>query len=137
MLQVRASTQDLRIDPRPTHRPVLIADIVTQGADLLAHAGYQVYIPDFFHGEPYSADDFPPDTPEKGAKLGAFFQGAGAPPKTVGAIPSVVKDIESKAGGKIEKWGVVGMCWGGKVRLAAYTLHTRANEIADSDTFSV
>lgn len=91
---------------------------VLQGADFLAHAengpGYQVFIPDFFRGEPYSAADFPPDTPEKGAKLGAFFQGTGAPPKAVGAIPGIIKEIESKAHG-ITKWGIVGMCWGGKV----------------------
>ncbi|CAD6574389.1 MAG: hypothetical protein ASARMPRED_006685 [Alectoria sarmentosa] len=56
----------------------------------------------------------------QGAKLGIFFQCAGTPPKTVATIPSVIKDIEAKAGGKIEKWDVVGMCWGGKVVSYSY-----------------
>ena len=105
----------MQIEPTSPGKRVFCTDTLAQGADMLAHAGYQVYIPDFFHGEPFSSADFPPDTPEKGAKLGTFFQGVAAPPKTVGAIPRVIKDIEAKAGGKIEKWGVVGMCWGGKV----------------------
>ena len=105
----------MHIEPTFPGKPVPCTNTLAQGADMLAHAGYQVYIPDFFHGEPFPSADFPPDTPEKGAKLGAFFQGVAAPPKTVGAIPGVIKDIETKAGGKIEKWGVVGMCWGGKV----------------------
>ena len=100
----------MHIEPTSPGKRVFGTNTLAQGADMLAHAGYQVYIPDFLHGEPFSSADFPADTPEKGAKLGAFFQGVAAPPKTVGAIPGVFTDIEAKAGGKIERWGVVGMC---------------------------
>jgi dienelactone hydrolase len=47
--------------------------------------------------------------------LGEFFQGLAAPPKTVAKVPEVVKEINESVGGVIEKWGVVGMCWGGKI----------------------
>lgn len=45
-----------------------------QGADILAHADqehqYQVFIPDFFEGKPADISWYPPDTKEKGEKLG-------------------------------------------------------------------
>lgn len=72
-------------------------------------------MPGFLRDEHGSLDDLPLDTPEKIAKLTAFLQGTGAPLKTARAIPNVIKEIEAKAGGKINKWGIVGMCWGGKV----------------------
>ncbi|MCJ1248200.1 hypothetical protein MMC30_005417 [Trapelia coarctata] len=91
-----------------------------QGADILAHADdehhqYQVFVPDFFFGKPADHSWYPPDTKEKGEKLGAFFQGPAAPPKTTGKIPAVVKEITEKTGGTITKWASLGMCWGGKI----------------------
>ena len=90
-----------------------------QGADILAHSDsshqYQVFIPDFFIGKPAEHAWYPPDTKEKGEKLGAFFKGPAAPPKTAEKIPSVVKEITEKTGGTINTWGALGMCWGGKV----------------------
>lgn len=90
-----------------------------QGADILAHADdehhqYQVFVPDFFEGKPAEPDWYPPDTKEKGEKLGAFFQGPAAPPKNADKVPQLVEAIK-KYSPKIEKSGVVGMCWGGKV----------------------
>ena len=45
-----------------------------QGADILAHSDkehpYQVFVPDFFDGEPADISWYPPDTKEKGEKLG-------------------------------------------------------------------
>ena len=92
----------------------------SKGADILAHADdehhqYQVFVPDFFKGSPADHSWYPPDTKEKGEKLGAFFQGPAAPPKTAAKIPAVVKEITEKTGGTIQKWGSLGMCWGGKV----------------------
>jgi len=57
---------------------------------------------------------YPPDNEEKGKKLGNFFSTTGAPPKTAGRIPGLLKEIE-KQYPDIQKWGVVGFCWGGKV----------------------
>ena len=90
-----------------------------QGADILALADtgheYRVFMPDFFRGEPVSLSNYPPDTEEKKNKLGAFFAGPANPGETAGKVPALVKEIEERAKG-IEKWGSLGMCWGGKVR---------------------
>lgn len=47
-----------------------------QGADILAHGDkehhYQVFIPDFFDGKPADISWYPPDTKEKGEKLGQY-----------------------------------------------------------------
>lgn len=89
-----------------------------QGADILAHADkehqYQVFMPDFFEGNPADISWYPPDTEEKGKKLGEFFQTAAAPPKTVAKVNSVISELQAKNAG-IKSWGIVGYCWGGKV----------------------
>lgn len=92
-----------------------------EGADILAHADdehhqYQVFIPDFFFGKPADRSWLPFDNQEKKEKLGAFFQTAAAPPKNAEKVPRIVKEITEKTGGTIQKWGALGMCWGGKVR---------------------
>lgn len=88
-----------------------------QGADILAYGDkekkYQVFIPDFFEGSPADISWYPPDTEEKGAKLGKFFETTAAPPKTVKRIPELVAAI--KKGYNIESFAVVGFCWGGKI----------------------
>lgn len=97
------------------------AEQTLQGVDILAHSDeshqYQVFMPDFLEGHYAEHSWLPPDTKEKGEKLGAFFQGPAAPPKTANRIPNVVKLITEEMGGKIETWGALGMCWGGKVRV--------------------
>ena len=89
-----------------------------QGADILAFSDssrqYQVFMPDFFYGKPAEKGIFPPDTEEKKKKLGAFLEGPANPSKTAEKIPDIIKEI-SKQRSTIEKWGVVGGCWGGKV----------------------
>ncbi|MCJ1311232.1 hypothetical protein MMC25_004903 [Agyrium rufum] len=91
-----------------------------QGADILAHADdehhqYQVFMPDFFHGNPADHSWYPPDTPEKGEKLGNFFKTAAAPPANAAKIGPILKMIKEKSGGTITKIGGLGMCWGGKI----------------------
>ncbi|KAK3167653.1 hypothetical protein OEA41_010780 [Lepraria neglecta] len=96
------------------------SDQAIQGADILAHADaksgheYQVFMPDFFLGKPLSHSDYPPDTEEKQKTVGAFFGGPAAPPKNAGKVPGLVKEIEKQCSG-IQKWGSLGMCWGGKI----------------------
>jgi len=89
-----------------------------QGADILAYGDkekpYQVFIPDFFEGNPADISWYPPDNEEKGKKLGEFFGGIAAPPKTVAKVPGVVEGI-GKEFKDIKGWGVVGYCWGGKI----------------------
>jgi dienelactone hydrolase len=91
---------------------------ILQGADILAHSDkehpMQVFMPDFFqeHG---CADIawYPPDTDEKGKKLGKWFEGA-APPKHLPKIAGLVAAAE-KANPNIKSWGMIGYCWGGKM----------------------
>ena len=87
-----------------------------QGADILATSDkdhkYQVFMPDFFEGEPCDISWYPPDTEEKKARLYAWF-GPRTPPTGVVKIPKIIADIEEKYGKKT--WGGVGFCWGGKV----------------------
>lgn len=88
-----------------------------QGADILAHSDpdkpYQVFIPDFFEGEPADISWYPPDNEEKGQKLGEFFKTKAAPPKTLERVPKIVQELSESRG--VETWGVVGYCWGGKI----------------------
>ncbi|KAB8336769.1 hypothetical protein FH972_021078 [Carpinus fangiana] len=89
-----------------------------QGADILATSDkdndYQVFIPDFFEGNPADISWYPPDTDDKGKKLGNFFETTGAPPKAVARVPKLVDEIQ-KAHPEITTWGILGFCWGGKV----------------------
>ncbi|KAF2257106.1 alpha/beta-hydrolase [Trematosphaeria pertusa] len=88
-----------------------------QGADILAYTDkdsqYQVFIPDFFEGEPADISWYPPDNEEKGKKLGEFFKAKAAPPKTLPRIPKIVEELKKSKG--VETWGMVGYCWGGKI----------------------
>lgn len=72
-------------------------------------------MPDFFEGEPADISWYPPDNKEKEQKLGEFFQTKAAPPKTLPRIPKIVDELTKSKG--IEKWAIVGYCWGGKVEL--------------------
>ncbi|KAK3673128.1 hypothetical protein LTR78_006968 [Recurvomyces mirabilis] len=89
-----------------------------QGADILAHSDqdhqYQCFMPDFFDGKPVPIEWYPPDTKEKGEKLGEFFQTSAAPPKTLERIPKVLKAIQADRP-EIKEWAILGFCWGGKI----------------------
>ncbi|KAL8737592.1 MAG: hypothetical protein Q9181_001534 [Wetmoreana brouardii] len=89
-----------------------------QGADILAHADknhqYQVFIPDFFLGKPLPLSVFPPDTDEKKKQLGDFFAGPAKPPTIAEKVPDLVRKLQERYKG-IQKWGSLGMCFGGKV----------------------
>ncbi|OCK84739.1 alpha/beta-hydrolase [Lepidopterella palustris CBS 459.81] len=111
-------------DPNAKRAILIIYDIfgffpqTIQGADILANSDserpYQVFMPDFFEGEAADISWYPPDSKEKGEKLGNFFSTKAAPPKTLPRVQKVVKEISEAAKG-IESWGVVGFCWGGKI----------------------
>ncbi|KAK7536382.1 dienelactone hydrolase [Phyllosticta citribraziliensis] len=89
-----------------------------QGADILAqsdeHRKYQVFMPDWFEGNPADISWYPPDNDEKKKKLGDFFGGPAAPAKTAARVPKVVEEINSKVQG-FESWAILGFCWGGKI----------------------
>lgn len=71
-------------------------------------------MPDFFEGQPADISWYPPDNKDKEQKLGEFFGGIAAPPKTVAKVPGIVEAIKKENPG-LESWGVLGYCWGGKI----------------------
>lgn len=71
-------------------------------------------MPDWFDGNAADISWYPPDTEEKGKKLGEFFQTQAAPPKTIERVKTVMKELQSK-NPNVKNWGIVGYCWGGKV----------------------
>lgn len=71
-------------------------------------------MPDFFEGKPADISWYPPDTDEKGKKLGEFFKTTAAPPKNVERVGKVLNELKEK-NPDIKSWGVLGYCWGGKV----------------------
>lgn len=77
-------------------------------------------MPDWFEGKPADISWYPPDTEEKGKKLGEFFQTTAAPPKTVERVKKVIEELKNKHP-EVQDWGVVGYCWGGKVSLTLWT----------------
>lgn len=90
---------------------------ILQGADILAYGDtehpYQVFMPDFFDGNPAKTDWYPPDTSEKGKALSDWFQTA-APPKHLPKVPGLL-DAAEKTNSNIKSWGIIGYCWGGKM----------------------
>ncbi|RPA99072.1 hypothetical protein L873DRAFT_1835603 [Choiromyces venosus 120613-1] len=86
-----------------------------QGADILASAGgHLVVMPDFFHGEAADPNCYPPDTPEKGRALMAFLNGPAKISDGEGNVRLAAEGLK-KEFPEVERWGVVGYCWGGKV----------------------
>ncbi|KAH6663739.1 Alpha/Beta hydrolase protein [Halenospora varia] len=87
-----------------------------QGADILATSDknhyYQVFMPDFFEGEPADIAWYPPVTDAQKKALGEWFPHR-TPPTGVAKIPKIINDIQLKYGKK--QWAAVGFCWGGKV----------------------
>lgn len=71
-------------------------------------------MPDWFDGKPATPGIYPPDTPEKKKELSAFLSGPAKLSTTLDKIPGVLKTINEKVPG-IEKWAILGHCWGGKV----------------------
>ncbi|KAF3941642.1 hypothetical protein ABW19_dt0201630 [Dactylella cylindrospora] len=57
--------------------------------------------------------NFPPDTDEKKEKLTSFFKNEAAIPLTTETATKVVTGLKEKYP-TVEKWGIFGLCWGGK-----------------------
>ena len=87
-----------------------------QGCDLVAAAtSARVVVPDLFRGKPMAIANFPPDSPEKRQALQAFFAGPAAPPATVAFLRDTLAPTLKDAFPTVERWAVVGYCWGGKI----------------------
>jgi dienelactone hydrolase len=84
-----------------------------QGADLLAHHGYHVFMPDFFAGKAAQLAWYPPDDEEQKAQLEHWWLSA-APDRHLPKIDRLLDAAES-LNPAINTWGVLGYCWGGKM----------------------
>ncbi|XXG96609.1 hypothetical protein Hte_002897 [Hypoxylon texense] len=89
-----------------------------QGADILADSDverkYQVYVPDFFEGNPAKIEWYPPTDDEKKAKLGKWFQDSALWPNHLPKVRGLLEAAE-KNNPSIKSWGIIGYCWGGKM----------------------
>ena len=89
-----------------------------QGADILAYGNkerpYRVYMPDLFDGKPANIEWYPPDTPEKGEKMGAFFKNEAAVPANLAKIKPLLSGFQ-KLSPSVQSWGILGLCWGAKL----------------------
>ncbi|EPS36935.1 hypothetical protein H072_9518 [Dactylellina haptotyla CBS 200.50] len=108
-------------NPTPTSGVLFIYDIfgyykqTLQGADIIAitDPGNVVIMPDFFFGKPYPLEKFPAKTEEDKAAFGSFFSNEAAFPKTTETALKVLAGLKEKYP-DVKKWGVFGLCWGGK-----------------------
>ncbi|CAJ2510025.1 Uu.00g059250.m01.CDS01 [Anthostomella pinea] len=68
-----------------------------QGADILSEGDteqkYQVFLPDFFEGNPAKLEWYPPTTDEQKERLGAWFQNA-LPPLHTPKVPGLLQAAE-------------------------------------------
>lgn len=71
-------------------------------------------MPDFFFGPGIDIALFPPDTPEKQATIGEFFAKQADFVPARANVEKVLPELKS-AYPSAEKWGIIGICWGGKV----------------------
>lgn len=74
-------------------------------------------MPDFFGSGAADINMYPPDTAEKWEYIKSFFNGPANPAATIAKIHAVMAVLTSPDGDAkaIEKWGIMGHCWGGKV----------------------
>ncbi|KAI1302636.1 Alpha/Beta hydrolase protein [Xylaria venustula] len=90
---------------------------ILQGADILAtgntEQSYQVFMPDFFSGNPAKMEWYPPDNDEKKAAMGEWFKVA-LWNLHIPKVPGFVHAAE-KVNPNIKSWGIIGYCWGGKM----------------------
>jgi dienelactone hydrolase len=85
------------------------------GADRLAqHLDALTLVPDLFEGTQADRSWVPPNTPDKKEALGKFFAGVASPPKNVEKLRKMIAESKAKYP-SVEKWAVLGLCWGGKV----------------------
>jgi dienelactone hydrolase len=90
-----------------------------RGADILAHhlstsSPALVIVPDWFDGSVAEKAWVPPVTPEQQQKLGGFIQNKASPGLVVPRVLELSKSI-NKTFANVEKLGIFGFCWGGKL----------------------
>ncbi|KAI8966342.1 alpha/beta-hydrolase [Daldinia sp. FL1419] len=89
-----------------------------QGLDILAYGcsdrKYQVFMPDFFNGNPAELEWYPPTDDDKKARIGRWFQETALWSNHIHKIPDFLTAANIH-NGNIKSWGMMGYCWGGKM----------------------
>lgn len=86
-----------------------------KGADRLSeHLDAVTLVPDLFEGAQAYVEWLPMDTEEKKSAFGKFYTEVASPPKNVEKLLKVVAEAKAKYP-SVEKWAIIGLCWGGKV----------------------
>ncbi|CAE6363749.1 unnamed protein product [Rhizoctonia solani] len=115
-----------------------------QGADILAETlDALVIYPDFFDGQPWDSNNFPPKTDESKQKLQEFFGGIANVTERVKNVGELADQLRAD-GAKFV--GTVGFCWGGKVVTvaagtgktdAAVSIHPAFLDVKDAENLKV
>ncbi|KAG8902891.1 hypothetical protein FRC01_009435, partial [Tulasnella sp. 417] len=88
-----------------------------QGADLLAETvKAKVIMPDFFRDKPMDLNLYPPTTDEARKTIQTFFQVQG---NFGDRIPELLDIAKGERNNGVEKLGLIGYCWGGKMAALA------------------
>lgn len=118
---------DIVSPENPSRAVVLVYDVfgpapqTLQGADRLSAAlDALVLVPDFLNGTYFDPANIPPDTAEKQAAVAAYIEG---PANMAHGVANLLR-VRREAGARWprigdDKWGVFGLCWGGKVGVLA------------------
>lgn len=118
---------DIVSPENPSRAVVLVYDVfgpapqTLQGADRLSDSlNALVLVPDLLKGTYFDPANIPPDTEEKKAAVAAYIEG---PANMAHGVANLLQ-VRKEAGARWEriddgKWGVFGLCWGGKVAVLA------------------
>lgn len=103
-------------------------------------------MPDFFKGEPMDIKNYPPVSDAQKKALGDFFAGPANPANTVDVVRNLVPKLKEQYP-SVEKWAVVGFCWGGKIAsllsaegtpfVAAAQIHPAMVDPSDAEKFVI
>ncbi|KAM3075155.1 hypothetical protein ACMFMF_005835 [Clarireedia jacksonii] len=91
-------------------------DTLSLTATSSSPAGLKLFAPDWFDGAEADISYWPADTDDKLKYIKGYFATHADPGKTLKRMVSVMEAIRGREEYKgIERWGIAGYCWGGKL----------------------
>ncbi|CAI7658420.1 unnamed protein product [Penicillium manginii] len=88
------------------------------GINTSARLNAVVLVPDCFKGDALEAHIIPADTDEKKKRIGSLLATSANVERNLGVLLAAVPGCRVRFP-SVNKWGANGLCWGGKVSLAA------------------